>query len=197
MWYQSDQKTGALACLSLFIIVRRAKAKWPRPQGPVARHCHHVSPWYLSVGESLYNVPARYAFAAMQATVNQLFWVLGTYDPIDGKSLTLTSLEAFRTHCSDICTYYARRRNTQHSGIHKYRPPAEHVIQTSLLQGRVRSTDSLTSSFPLDWISQTAVSTRRNSQLEYTGPTFGGALSGLRAHFMRILPTKHIIHLKN
>ena len=29
--------TGALAYLSLFIIVRRAKAKWQRPQGPVAR----------------------------------------------------------------------------------------------------------------------------------------------------------------
>ena len=27
--------TGALAYLSLFIMVRRAKAKWPRPQGPV------------------------------------------------------------------------------------------------------------------------------------------------------------------
>ena len=36
--------TGALAYLSLFIIVRRAKAKWPRPQGPVAwLSKHHVN----------------------------------------------------------------------------------------------------------------------------------------------------------
>ena len=31
--------TGALAYLSLFIIVRRAKAKWQRPQGPVVQSC--------------------------------------------------------------------------------------------------------------------------------------------------------------
>ena len=33
--------TGALAYLSLFIIVRRAKAKWPRPQGPVVQLMPH------------------------------------------------------------------------------------------------------------------------------------------------------------